>query len=295
VRLDIENLSFSRPRRKILEAISLSLRPGELAGFLGPNGSGKSTFLKNLLGFLKPSGGRVLFSGETGPGTELARGERARRLSFVPQLSGMRAGFTVAELVLMGRLPHLKDRWAGDGAGDRRKAAEVMETLGIASLAARSLGTLSGGELQKAALARCLAQEADIMLLDEATSGLDLNHSVEIMELLLRKARGEGTIILAVLHDVNLASQYCDRIFLLKQGRLRFAGPPAEVLTEETLEEIYGIRVAVRIDENGRPVALPRRVSGGCASPPPPRPEAARAADAREIPGEAPREARYVH
>ena len=260
VGLEIENLSFSWPGGKALEAVSLSLRPGELVGLLGPNGSGKSTFLKTILGYLKPSGGRVLFAGEGGM-VELPNRERARRLSFVPQAPGARASFTVAELALMGRLPRLQDRWAGYSPEDRRKAAEVMEALGIAPLARRSLGTLSGGELQKAVIARCLVQEGDILLLDEATSGLDLNHSVEIMELMRRKARCEGKMILAVLHDLNLASQYCDRVLLLKDGRLRYEGTPAETLTEETLEEIYGIRVVVRLDENGRPVTLPRRAA----------------------------------
>jgi iron complex transport system ATP-binding protein len=231
-----------------------------LVGFLGPNGSGKSTFLKNLLGYLKPSGGRVFFDGEEGK-VELSPGERARRLSYVPQTPGVRASFTVAELALMGRLPMLKDRWAGYGAEDRRKTAEVMEALGIAFLAERKVTTLSGGELQKVVIARCLAQEGDILLLDEATSGLDLNHSVEIMELMRRKADREGKIILAALHDLNLASQYCDRVLLLKDGRLCFEGTPAEALTEEALEEIYGIRAVVRMDENGRPVVLPRRSS----------------------------------
>jgi iron complex transport system ATP-binding protein len=262
----IENLSFSWSRRKTLEAISLSLRPGELVGFLGPNGSGKSTFLKNLLGYLKPSGGRILFAGEEGK-VELPPPERARRVSFVPQIPGVKSSFTVAELVLMGRLPRLKDRWAGYSPEDKQKAAEVMEALGIASLAGRNVATLSGGELQKAVIARCLVQEGDVLLLDEATSGLDLNHSVEIMELMRRKADCEGKIILAALHDLNLASQYCDRILLLKDGRLRFAGTPAETLTEEIVEEIYGIRVVVSMDENGRPVALPRRSSPAPAGP----------------------------
>ncbi|MDR1909982.1 MAG: ABC transporter ATP-binding protein, partial [Spirochaetaceae bacterium] len=177
------------------------------------------------------------------------------------QFSGARAAFTVAESVLMGRLPHLKDRWAGYSREDRRKAAEVMELLGIADMAERNVTTLSGGEMQKAVIARCLVQEGDILLLDEATSGLDLNHSVEIMELLRRKADEEGTIILAVLHDLNLASQYCDRILLLKNGRLRFQGRPPEILTEDVVEEIYGIRAVVTADENNRPVVLPRRVS----------------------------------
>jgi iron complex transport system ATP-binding protein len=134
-----------------------------------------------------------------------------------------------------------------------------MELLGIASMAGRSAATLSGGEMQKAVIARCLVQEADILLLDEATSGLDLNHSVEIMELMRRKADGEGKIILAALHDLNLASQYCDRLILLKNGRVRFQGKPGEVLTESVVEEIYGIRAVIHRDAKGCPVVLPRR------------------------------------
>ncbi|MDR3122517.1 MAG: ABC transporter ATP-binding protein [Treponema sp.] len=271
--LNVEELSFSWPRlrgksRKTLEAISLSLKPGELVGLLGPNGSGKSTFLKNLLGFLKPAGGRVLFAEAPGlPGKELSPAERALRFSLTPQFSGLKASFTVTELVLMGRLPRLKDRWSGYSAEDRRKAAEVMEILGIASMAERNALTLSGGELQKVVIARCLAQEGDILLLDEATSGLDLNHSVEIMELMRRKADDEGTIILAALHDLNLASQYCDRLLVLKDGRVRFEGTPQEVLLESVVEEIYGIRAVIRRDENGRPVVLPKRAAERPALP----------------------------
>jgi iron complex transport system ATP-binding protein len=260
VALEIQDLSFSWPRRELLRAISVSLIPGELVGFLGPNGSGKSTFLKNILGFLKPSQGKILYAcAGNDVKTELAPDERARCFSYVPQFTAMGASFTVSELVIMGRLPHIKDRWAGYTQQDRQKTEEVMETLCLTPLASRSVATLSGGETQKAVIARCLAQEGDIILLDEATSGLDLNHSIEIMELMRKKASGEKKIILAVLHDLNLASQYCDRVLLLKDGELRYQGRPEDVLTEDVIEDVYGIRAVVRSDDKGRPFVLPRR------------------------------------
>jgi iron complex transport system ATP-binding protein len=232
-------------------------------GFLGPNGSGKSTFLKNLLGFLKPSAGRIVFSGsprEVFPHSSRSRVERARRLAFVPQNPGIRSSLSVWDLVLMGRLPHLKDRWAGYSREDHRMVAEVLGVLGMADMADRDVMSLSGGELQKAIIGRCLVQEGDIILLDEATSGLDLNHTIEIMELMRRKADREAKTIVAVLHDLNLAAQYCDRIVLLKDGKLRYQGVPAAILTESIVEEIYGVRAAVKIDEDGRPYVLPRRI-----------------------------------
>jgi iron complex transport system ATP-binding protein len=257
--LEVQKISFAYRDRAVLEEISLSLRPGEFLGFLGPNGSGKSTFLKNLLGFLKPSRGRIVFSGaDREPGRE----ERARRLALVPQNSGLRAALSVEDMVLMGRLPHLQDRWAGYSRADREKVRDVLEALGLTHMAGRNVMSLSGGETQKVIIGRCLVQEGDIILLDEATSGLDLNHTIEIMELMRKKAGEEGKTIVAVLHDLNLAAQYCDRIVLLKDGRIRGEGPPGKLLTGELVEEIYGVRAAVRKDEYGRPVILPRRAEG---------------------------------
>ncbi|MDR1248468.1 MAG: ABC transporter ATP-binding protein [Treponema sp.] len=260
--LEIDDLSFSWRRQPTLVKISLSLKAGVFTGCLGPNGSGKSTFLKNILGFLKPSGGRVLYSGTADEAPRpFSTGERSRRFAFVPQFAGARASFTVWELALTGRLPHMKSRWQGYTKSDYRKTAEILEMLGIDSISNRNILTLSGGELQKTLIARCLVQEGDVLLLDEATSGLDLNHAVEIMELMRKKADQEGKIVLAVLHDLNLAAQYCDRILLLKNGRLRYQGSPAEILTENIVEEIYGIRVAVSADDKAHPVILPRRAA----------------------------------
>ncbi|MDR1030199.1 MAG: ABC transporter ATP-binding protein [Treponema sp.] len=253
-------VSFAYHKRLVLDDVSLSLRAGEFLGFLGPNGSGKSTFLKNLLGFLKPSTGRIVFSGAV-----LTHLERSRRLAFVPQNSMPPASLSVQEVVLMGRLPHIRDRWTGYGKVDRQKVAEVLDALGIAGMAERDVMSLSGGEMQKVIIGRCLVQEGDILLLDEATSGLDLNHTIEIMELMRKKAGEEGKTIVAVLHDLNLASQYCDRIVLLKNGCLRYEGRPQDILTEEVVEEIYGIRAVVKADEYGRPFVLPRRAASPCS------------------------------
>lgn len=250
------NLSFAYHERLILKDISLSLKAGEFLGFLGPNGSGKSTFLKNLLGFLKPAQGRILFAGSD---TVLTRAFRSKRLAFVPQHSRLSASLSVRDLMLMGRLPHIRDRWTGYGKEDKQKVEDMLKTLGITGMAERDVMSLSGGEMQKVIIGRCLVQEGDILLLDEPTSGLDLNHTIEIMELMRKKADEEGKTIVAVLHDLNLASQYCDRIVLLKDGCLRYQGNPREILTEDVVEEIYGIRAAVTVDEYGRPLVLPRR------------------------------------
>ena len=275
--LNAQGISFAYHQRLILNDISLSLKAGEFLGFLGPNGSGKSTFLKNLLGFLKPIRGRIVFSGETAPGEPVSavsgtgapvvldtasaagRLERSLRLAFVPQNSTPAASLSVRELMLMGRLPHMRDRWSGYGKADKEKVEEVLGVLGIRDMAERNILSLSGGELQKVIIGRCLVQEGDILLLDEATSGLDLNHTIEIMELMRKKADREAKTIVAVLHDLNLASQYCDRIVLLKNGSLRYQGSPAEILTGEVVEDIYGIKAVVKTDEYGRPFVLPRR------------------------------------
>ena len=254
--IEVGDLRFAYHDREILRGISLSLHTGEFLGLLGPNGSGKSTFLKNLLGFLKPHTGRVVFSGAL---SDLSAKTRSRLLAFVPQRPGLTMSLPVRDLIIMGRLPHLRSRWAGYDTGDRQKVDEVLSALGIGDLAERDVTTLSGGEAQKVIIARCLVQEGEFLLLDEVTNGLDLNHTIEIMELMRRKADEEGKSIVAVFHDLNLAAQYCDRIVLLKDGSVRGQGSPAEILTEDLVEEIYGIRPLVLRGKDGKPIVLPLR------------------------------------
>jgi iron complex transport system ATP-binding protein len=257
--IDVQDIRFAYRGREILKKISLSLRSGDFLGLLGPNGSGKSTFLKNLLGYLKPQKGRIVFSGTPGlPGTN----DVSRFLSFVPQRPGLSMPLLVRDLVLMGRLPHICSRWAGYDKQDRRKVEEALSALGIEDLADRDVTRLSGGELQKVIICRCLVQEGEVFLLDEVTSGLDLNHCIEIMELIRRKADEEGKIIVAVFHDLNLASQYCDKVLFLKNGQIYCEGNPREVLTERVIEDIYGIRPLIFKGEDDKPIVLPRRAGG---------------------------------
>jgi iron complex transport system ATP-binding protein len=256
-----EHIHFSYRDKTVLAGVDFTLQQGEVFGLLGPNGSGKSTCLKTVLGYLKPSSGRIVFArfGSLPYGLLVGK-EVARRVAFVPQQTALHSAITVFEAILMGRLPHLADRWSGYGAEDKKSVREVVEALGLCDLVDRNVTCLSGGELQKVIIARCLVQESDILLLDEATAGLDLNHAVEIMEFMRRKAKEESKSIVAVLHDVNLASQYCDRIALLKKGRLRYIGTPEEVISETVLEEIYGIRAKIGYDDGGKPFVLPRRI-----------------------------------
>lgn len=260
--ISAQSLAFGYGRSLVLKGLSLDVRRGEFLGLLGPNGSGKSTLLKAMLGYLRPSSGALRYwDSPRSPG----RGELAKRLGYVPQHSAQHRPVSVRDAVLMGRLPHLRDRWAGYGPADRKAADGALDELGMRAFADRELSQLSGGEFQRVTIARALAQESDIILLDEATSGLDLNHAVEIMELMRDKVDQEGVTVVAVLHDLNLAAQFCDRIALLKDGAVRYLGGPEEVLNARTIEEVYGIRAEVRYDPSGRPMILPCRARD-CAS-----------------------------
>jgi len=255
--MEAAGVGFSYRRRIVLDGMNLRVHTGDFIGFLGPNGSGKTTFLKNLLGYLKSSSGTILCSGMDI--RSASPSDLSRAIAFVPQQTSLRSPITVTEAVVMGRLPHLKDRWTGYSKTDFNKTYEVISALGLSALAERPVTCLSGGELQKVVLARCLVQESDIFLLDEATAGLDLNHSVEIMELMRKKANNEKKAIVAVLHDINLACSYCDRIALIKGGKIRYEGPPAEVITADILEDVFSFRAKVGYLDDGTPFVLPRR------------------------------------
>lgn len=243
--LAASNLVFAYGRGGSIAAISdisLEIRAGEMVGLLGPNGSGKSTLLRNLSGVLRPSRGQVqVFGGDL---DRLTSRERARRIAFVPQQVHIRFPFTVREVVMMGRSPH-QGAMGLERADDLDIVARSMELVRVTHLADRSVEQLSGGEAQRVALAQALAQGSDILLLDEPTSHLDINFQAEIMDLLLHLNRSRGLTVLVSLHDLNLASVYCQRVFLLSGGHLKAEGKPAEVLTEDTVRRIYGAEVRI--------------------------------------------------
>lgn len=258
--LSVEEVVFRYGRKggegiTALKGISLAIEKGEILGILGPNGSGKSTLLKVMSGAGKPDEGSVLLEGRHF--SSYPRRELARRIAFVPQNLFLDFPFTCREVVLMGRFPYL------GGLGlereeDHRIAGETMRLTHTDHLAERAITDLSGGEQQRVILAQALAQQGDILMLDEPTSHLDIKFQLEILDLLKTLNRDRAYTIVLVLHDLNLAALYCDRIALLKEGLLHGLGSPSEQITEEAVREVYGARVRVeRNPETGLPSVVP--------------------------------------
>ena len=257
VSVQVADLQFSYGERKVLQGVCHRFHPGSITGLLGPNGCGKSTLIKNLLGFLKPSGGTISFFNED---KELSIGrDRSRVVSLVPQRLSEMGSETVFDSVLMGRLPYIQSRWVGFSSKDRQRTELILQRLQLESFSQRLVGNLSGGEQQKVMLARCLVQETPIILLDEATANLDLQHKVSIMETIQSHVERTGATVIAVMHDLNLAAQYCSSLVFLKDGQSWCSGCPIETMTPKTLEEIYSISTTVHQDEQGLPFVLPGR------------------------------------
>lgn len=248
--LSVESLSYVYGRHGVeaLSEVTLTIARGEIAALLGPNGCGKSTMLRNCCGAFRPSRGRVLYEGQEVH--SLATRERARRIAFVPQQVRVDFPFTVREVVMMGRAPH-QGQLGLERDADARAVEESMARTRVTHLSNRRLSQLSGGEAQRVMLAQILAQEADLLILDEPTSHLDINFQAEIMDLLVALNESRGTTVLLSLHDLNLAALYCNRVFLLKAGRLHSEGTPADVLTSAALHEVYGAPVWVGVHPLG--------------------------------------------
>jgi len=252
--LGADGVSFGYRREQVLHGISIGIECGETLGIIGPNGSGKSTLLRILSGVLEPHAGSVQLFGR--PLAAYTPVERARKIAVVPQETAVEFPFTVTETVLMGRAPHL-GRFALEGDLDLEAARSAMRRTGVLHLADRSLHELSGGERQRVILARALAQDAAILLLDEPAAFLDIRHEVEIYDL-LHDLKQEGRTVVTVLHDLNLAALYCDRVALMKDGRLVALGSPAEVITYKAITEVYEVDVYVdRNDVTGAINVLP--------------------------------------
>lgn len=234
-----------------LRDVSLQVRPGEVVGLVGPNGSGKTTVVRVASRALRPKTGRVLVDGRDPyrtPGRELAR-----LVAVVPQDVLPAFSFTALEMVLMGRTPY-RSAWGGGSPEDWARARAAMAAASVQHLADRPLEELSGGERQRVILAQALAQDAPVLLLDEPTSHLDVRHVVEVLAIVRRLAEREGTAVLAVLHDLNIASIGCDRLVVLDAGAVVAEGEPVTVLTEGLLREVYGIEADVLVDDaTGRP------------------------------------------
>ena len=240
--LDVRDATAGYGQGWALRNISFAVRAGEMVGVLGPNGSGKSTLLRAITRMLPERTGEILVEGV--PVERLSRRALARTLGGVPQGTEMVFAFTVEEIVRMGRTPHLR-RLSSMSAHDRAVVEEVLVSVGLDRFRRRRINELSGGERQRVLLARALAQEPKMLLLDEPSSHLDLNHKVELFDLLARLRDARGLAVLLISHDTNLTVEYVDRVLLLDDGLLVRDGRPADVMQKEILEKVYGTRVEV--------------------------------------------------
>jgi iron complex transport system ATP-binding protein len=241
--LKIDDIECSYGAVKVLNGLTFSVTGGSFTGIIGPNGSGKSTLLKSLSRVLKPVKGSVLLDDDDL--YRLDTREVAKKMAVVPQETAVNFSFMVKDIVLMGRSPHLS-RFQSEGEKDFEAARQAMELTDTLHLADRLITAVSGGERQRVIIAKALAQDPKIILLDEPTSHLDINHQIEILSLLKRLNMENNLTIIAVFHDLNLAAQYCDSIILMKSGSIFTVGEPAEVLTADNIKEVYGASVLIR-------------------------------------------------
>lgn len=254
----VRELAVTLDHTPVLRGVTCAAASRAWLSLIGPNGAGKSTLIRAAAG-LVPYQGAILLDG-TDIRSLRAR-DRARLLGYVPQEPVLPPDMTVEQYVLLGRTPHLG--YLGvPGRHDRDRAAAAMERLDVARFAARRLARMSGGERQRVVLARALATEPSVLLLDEPTSMLDVGHQQQVLELVDGLRKDGGLTVLSTLHDLTAAGQYADELVLLQSGRVAASGPAAEVLTAGLIEAVYAARVSVTVGPDGRPAVTPRRPAG---------------------------------
>jgi len=243
---ELQDVSFAYGSKKVLSDISASLPQGKFYGLLGPNGSGKTTLLDLLIANRSPAQGAISFKGK--PLADFSRRQLARQIRLVPQDFIIGFDYTVLDVVLMGRHPYIP-RFGSPSSEDLAIAGQAMDAIGITGFAGRYVTELSGGEKQRVVVARALAQQTPVLILDEATSNLDISHTLEIFQVVRHRVRELGHTVIGAIHDLNLAAAYCDEILFLKEGRLFCHGPTAEVMTTENIEQVFGVLSRVFVDE----------------------------------------------
>jgi iron complex transport system ATP-binding protein len=247
----VENITAGYDQRPVLRDVSLRVAPGEFVGLIGPNGCGKTTLLRVLSGVIPTMAGRVLVADSDV--RQINRRKLARIMACLLQDFSIDLSFTVRELVLMGRAPHLP-RIGSETPRDFEVAERAMALCDVSHLADRPITEISGGERQRVLIALCLAQEPRVLLLDEPTSHLDIGHQLSVLDLIARLNRQTGVTVIAVLHDLSLAAEYCQRVLVLNAGRTAALGTPAEVLTAEMISTVYGANVLIeRNPLSGKP------------------------------------------
>jgi len=242
IELEMQNISLGYNSQPILRDINLKASPSELVGLIGPNGSGKSTIIKAISRVIAPIAGSILLDGKDITG--ISRIELARLVGVVPQMPLLPSAFTAFDIVLMGRNPHL-GLFQSEGQRDWALVWQAMDRTITRPLANRRVNELSGGEIQCLLIARVLVQETKVILLDEPTANLDIGRQLEILDMIKTLCVENSYTVLAALHDLNLAAQYCNRLYLINQGRIHAQGTPAEVITDQNIKEVYGAEECV--------------------------------------------------
>ena len=253
--INIEKLNYSYGKKEVLKELSLDIDENKLTGIIGPNGCGKSTLAKNIIKYI--NGKFESFKIMDTDIRELSHKKIAQLISYIPQKSTIISNISVFDYVLLGRFPLLKNSWDNYSEKDYEIVENNINLLNIKELRDRNVETLSGGELQKALLARALAQEAKILLLDEPTSALDLNNAVEFMKILKNISIQKEISVIIIIHDLNLASLFCDSLIILKDGRFIEKGSPKEVINEENIKSVYNLDCKVCYNENDKPYIIP--------------------------------------
>jgi len=253
--LAAESVTLAYGERTVVDGLDLTIAPGRITSIVGANGCGKSTLLRALARLLSPAEGQVVLDGKSVHATPSK--EVARILGLLPQSPVAPEGIAVADLVGRGRHPHQRmlARWS---AHDYEVVADALDATGIGDLADRSVDELSGGQRQRVWIAMALAQETDILLLDEPTTFLDVAHQVEVLDLLTDLSASRGTTIVMVLHDLNLAARYSDQLVAMRDGRVHAVGAPSEIVTAELVQEVFGLANQITVDPvSGKPMVTP--------------------------------------
>lgn len=253
--LSIDGLFFSYKNTNILEDIEIDLHQGEILSIVGPNGTGKTTLLKCIAGIEKPERGTILIDGKDASG--MKRMAHARCIGYVPQSSPSKFPIAVFDAVLMGRRPYIA--WK-PSKKDLQMVADILKSMDLEDIALRDFDELSGGQKQKVLLARAVAQDTDYLLLDEPTSNLDLKHQMEVLEMISSMVKKNGVAAILAMHDLNLASRFCDRMVMLDRGKIFCSGEPRQVLTVENIRSVYGVEATISMS-NGDTYILPIRAA----------------------------------
>lgn len=238
MRMNVEGLTFAYDEKNAVNKANITVEKGEFVGIIGPNGSGKSTLLKNIYKALVPNSGLVTLDGENL--LKMKHKKAAQKLAVVGQENEIAFDFSVEEIVAMGRSPH-KKLFDTDTEQDRYMINHALEHLGMEKMAKRSFQKLSGGEKQRVLLARTVAQESDFLILDEPTNHLDINYQIQMFDFIKRLK----VTVLSAMHDLNMAALYCDKLYAMKDGNIMLGGTPEEVLTEENIQNIFGVKCSV--------------------------------------------------